>query len=108
MTPLLEECIYLEEYTFDLKMGERGKSLDSGHNKNSDSDRSSNSDYSDDDSSCASERSPTVSTRSTNTREKCNKPQNLKSLAHYQGKCVIPSSFFTCTPILKLMGSKPN
>lgn len=74
-------------------MGERGKSLDSGHNKNSDSDRSSNSDYSDDDSSCASERSPTVSTRSTNTREKCNKPQNLKSLAHYQASKKIASKY---------------
>lgn len=90
MTPFLEACTYLEEHTFDFKMGERGRSLDSGQDKKSDSDKSSNSYYSDD-SSCASEHSATVSTQSTNTREKSNKAQNLKSLAHYQGKCLILS-----------------
>ncbi|XP_066465816.1 lebercilin [Tiliqua scincoides] len=74
-------------------MGERGKSLDSGHNNKSDSDKSSNSYCSDDDSSCASEHSPTVSTQSTNTREKSNKAQNLKSLAHYQATKKIASKY---------------
>ncbi|XP_061479174.1 lebercilin [Rhineura floridana] len=74
-------------------MGERGRSLDSGHNRKSDSDKSSNSYYSDDDSSRASDHSPTISTQSVNTGEKSNKAQNLKSLPHYQGTKQIASKY---------------
>ncbi|XP_053142980.1 lebercilin isoform X2 [Hemicordylus capensis] len=74
-------------------MGERGRSLDSGHNRKSDSDKSSNSCYSDDDSSRASDHSPTGSSQSANTGAKSNKTQNLKSLAHYQATKQIASKY---------------
>uniref|UniRef100_A0A2D4N409 Lebercilin domain-containing protein n=1 Tax=Micrurus spixii TaxID=129469 RepID=A0A2D4N409_9SAUR len=64
-------------------MEERGRSLDSGHNRKSDSDKSSNSYYSDDDSSRASDQSPTISTQSIQTVNRSNKIQNLKSHADY-------------------------
>ncbi|XP_062980991.1 lebercilin [Elgaria multicarinata webbii] len=74
-------------------MGERGRSLDSGHNRRSGSDKSSDSYYSDDDSSRASDHSPTISTQSTNTGAKSSKAQNLKSLAHYQATKQIASKY---------------
>ncbi|KAG8124093.1 hypothetical protein E2320_019422 [Naja naja] len=64
-------------------MEERGRSLDSGHSRKSDSDKSSNSYYSDDDSSHASDQSPTISTQSIQTVNRSNKIQNLKSHADY-------------------------
>ncbi|CAI5769735.1 Lebercilin LCA5 [Podarcis lilfordi] len=74
-------------------MGERGRSLDSGPNRKSDSDKSSNSYYSDDESSHSSDHSPTISTQSTNAGEKSSKSQTLKSLAHYQGTKQIASKY---------------
>ncbi|KAH0622103.1 hypothetical protein JD844_024095 [Phrynosoma platyrhinos] len=74
-------------------MGERGKSLDVGHDQNSDSDKSSNSYYSDSDSSCASDHSPTITTQSANTGGKNNKAENFKSLAHYQATKQIASKY---------------
>uniref|UniRef100_A0A8D0KFP7 Lebercilin LCA5 n=1 Tax=Salvator merianae TaxID=96440 RepID=A0A8D0KFP7_SALMN len=74
-------------------MGERGRSLDSRYNRKSDSDRSSHSFYSDGDSSHASDHSPTASTQSTNTVEKSNKEQNLKSLARYQATKQLVSKY---------------
>nr|XP_060608934.1 lebercilin [Anolis sagrei ordinatus]XP_060608935.1 lebercilin [Anolis sagrei ordinatus]XP_060608936.1 lebercilin [Anolis sagrei ordinatus] len=74
-------------------MGERGRSLDTGHDQKPDSDKSSDSYYSDDDSPCASDHSPIISTRSTNTREKSSKAENLKSLAHYQATKQIASKY---------------
>ncbi|XP_003215743.1 lebercilin isoform X2 [Anolis carolinensis] len=74
-------------------MGERGRSLDTGHDQKPDSDKSSDSYYSDDDSSCASDHSPVISTRSTNTGEKSSKAENLKSLAHYQATKQIASKY---------------
>ncbi|KAJ7341682.1 hypothetical protein JRQ81_006275 [Phrynocephalus forsythii] len=74
-------------------MGERGRSLDSGHNRKSDSDRSSNSYYSDDDSSNSSDHLPTISTQSTNTGGKNSKTQHLKSLAHYQATKQVASKY---------------
>ncbi|XP_015274474.1 PREDICTED: lebercilin [Gekko japonicus] len=73
-------------------MGERGRSLDSGNNQKSDSDKSY-SYYSDDDSSCASDCSAAVSTQSTNTEEKSHKAQNLKTLGHYQASKHIASKY---------------
>ncbi|KAM3852171.1 lebercilin isoform 2-T4 [Vipera latastei] len=64
-------------------MEERGRSLDSGHSRKSDSDKSSNSYYSDDDSSHASDHSPTISTQSTQTVNRSSKIQNLKSHTDY-------------------------
>ncbi|XP_058032040.1 lebercilin [Ahaetulla prasina] len=64
-------------------MEEGGRSLDSGHSRKSDSDKSSNSYYSDDDSSHASDQSPTISTQSIQTVNRSNKIQNLKSHADY-------------------------
>ncbi|XP_077162216.1 lebercilin [Paroedura picta] len=75
-------------------MGERGRSLDSGSNQKSDSDKSC-SYYSDgdDDASCGSDCSATVSTLSANSAEKSHKAQNLKSLGHYQASKHIASKY---------------
>ncbi|XP_013916217.1 PREDICTED: lebercilin [Thamnophis sirtalis] len=64
-------------------MEEGGRSLDSGHSRKSDSDKSSNSYYSDDDSSHASDQSPTISTQSIQTVNRSSKTQNLKSHSDY-------------------------
>ncbi|XP_034287751.1 lebercilin [Pantherophis guttatus] len=64
-------------------MEEGGKSVDSEHSRKSDSDKSSNSYYSDDDSTHASDQSPTISSQSIQTVNRSNKIQNLKSHADY-------------------------
>ncbi|XP_054841556.1 lebercilin [Eublepharis macularius] len=75
-------------------MEEGGRSLDSGHNQKSESDKSSNSYYSyDDDSSCSSDCSATGSAQSTNTEGKNHKAQNLKTFAHYQASKQIAGKY---------------
>ncbi|XP_007436736.1 lebercilin [Python bivittatus] len=74
-------------------MEERGRSLDSGHSRKSDSDKSSNSYYSDDDSSHASDHSPTISTQSIRTVNRSNKIQNLKSHADYHATKQLSSKY---------------
>ncbi|NXP74762.1 LCA5 protein, partial [Ramphastos sulfuratus] len=66
-------------------MGERIRSPDSEYDRKSDGDKNSDSYYSDEDNaSCSSGQSPTISRPSTSQEKRDHKPQTSNSLLHYQ------------------------